>query len=106
MGGYVYIYAGNLSGLIKAQGHVTARDRLFQKHISRLFAQGRLTELAGDKAKELDVRMRTIGLHRNAIKHARILNRENREMPQDFADGVNQFEVPNPDKKADRDEEI
>ena len=89
--GMPYIYADNLSDLIKVQGYVTAQDRLFQMHIFRLFAQGRLTELAGDKAQELDVRMRTIGLHRNAIKHAKILNLENRDMLQDFADGVNQF---------------
>lgn len=35
--------------------------------------------------------MRTIGLHRNAIKHARILNRDSREFLQAFADGVNQY---------------
>ena len=89
--GMPYIYASNLSDLIKVQGYVTAQDRLFQMHLTRLFAEGRLTELAGGIAKELDVRMRTIGLYRNAVKHAKILDRENREMLQAFADGVNQF---------------
>jgi len=89
--GMPYIFAENLPDLIKVQGYVTAQDRLFQMHLSRLFAEGRLTELAGEKAKALDTRMRTIGLHRNAIKHAGILNRRNREILQAFADGVNQY---------------
>lgn len=89
--GMPYIFAKNMTDLLRVQGYVTAQDRLFQMHLSRLFAQGRLTELAGDKAKGLDIRMRTIGLHRNAIRHAKILNRENREFLQAFADGVNQY---------------
>ena len=95
--GTPYIYASNLSDLIKVQGYVTAQDRLFQMHLSRLFAEGRLTELAGDLARDLDVRMRTIGLHRNAVKHARILNQENRALLQAFADGVNQYIEANKD---------
>ena len=89
--GMPYIYAENLPDLLKVQGYVTAQDRLFQMHISRLFAEGRLTELAGDIARDLDVRMRTIGLHRAAIKHTQILNKDTREQFQAFADGVNQF---------------
>lgn len=41
--------------------------------------------------------MRTIGLHRNAIRHAGILNRENRAILQAFADGVNQYLAANSD---------
>ena len=89
--GMPYIYAENLSDLIKVQGYVTAQDRLFQMHLTRLFAEGRLSEFAGEATKDLDTQMRTIGLHRNARKHAKILNRESRETMQAFADGVNQF---------------
>jgi len=96
--GMPYIFAENLLDLIKVQGYVTAQDRLFQMHLSRLFAEGRLTELAGEKARALDVRMRTIGLHRNAVKHAGILNQENRAMLMAFADGVNQYLEANSDK--------
>jgi len=95
--GMPYIYAENLLDLIRVQGYVTAQDRMFQMHLSRLFAEGRLTELAGEKAKALDTRMRTIGLHRNASKHTRILNRANREILQAFADGVNQYLKANSD---------
>ena len=89
--GMPYIYAENMSDLMKVQGYVTAQDRLFQMHMYRLFAEGRLTEFVGDAAKSLDIRMRTIGLHRNAITHAKILNKENRESLQAYTDGVNQY---------------
>lgn len=89
--GMPYIYAANVLDLIKVQGYVTAQDRLFQMHLTRLFAEGRLSEFAGDVTRDLDVRMRTIGLHRNAQKHTTLLNRENRDIMQAFADGVNQF---------------
>jgi penicillin amidase len=46
--------------------------------MTRLFASGRIAELAGEKARGLDVRMRTLGFYRNAKKHAALLNNENR----------------------------
>ena len=57
--GMAYIYARNLEDLYIAQGYTAAQDRLFQMELTRLFASGRIAELAGDKAKSLDVRMRT-----------------------------------------------
>ena len=64
--GMAYIYAGNMEDLLLAQGFVTAQDRLFQMELTRLFASGRIGELAGEKARGLDVRMRTLGFYRNA----------------------------------------
>jgi len=72
--GMAYIYAKNLHDAIMAQGFVTAQDRLFQMQLNRLFAEGRISELAGEKAKALDVRMRTIGLRRIAEKQAVMLD--------------------------------
>lgn len=89
--GMPYVYADNYLDLIKAQGFVTAQDRLFQMQLTRMFAEGRLTELAGEKTKPLDVRARTMGYARNARKHAKLLNAETREFLQAYADGVNAF---------------
>ncbi len=55
--GMAYVYAGNLPDALMAQGFVTAQDRLFQMQLTRLLAQGRISELAGEKAKSLDIRM-------------------------------------------------
>ena len=89
--GMAYIYAQNLHDAIMAQGFVTAQDRLFQMQLTRLFAQGRICELAGEKARALDTRMRTIGFHRMAKKQAAILNRQTYDYFQWYVDGVNGF---------------
>ena len=89
--GMAYIYAENLHDAIMAQGFVTAQDRLFQMQLTRLFAQGRISELAGEKGRALDIRMRTIGLHNIAKKQAAVLNRETRDFFQWYVDGVNSF---------------
>ncbi|MEA3361285.1 MAG: penicillin acylase family protein [Thermodesulfobacteriota bacterium] len=89
--GMAYIYADNIHDAIMAQGFVTAQDRLFQMELTRLFASGRIAELAGEKGKNIDIRMRTIGFYRNAKKHEKILNPETRMFFQDYAKGVNAY---------------
>ncbi|MEJ2717844.1 MAG: penicillin acylase family protein [Deltaproteobacteria bacterium] len=89
--GMAYIRARNLDDAIMAQGFVTAQDRLFQMQLTRLLAQGRIAELAGDRARSLDIMMRTIGIHRNAKKHAAILDEKTRHFFQQYVDGVNAF---------------
>ena len=89
--GMAYIYARNLEDLSIAQGFIAAQDRLFQMELTRLFASGRIAELAGEKAKGIDVRMRTLGFYRNAKKHAALLSNETRTFLQKYVDGVNAF---------------
>ena len=60
--GMPYIYAKNIDDLITAQGFVTAQDRLFVMEVIKLLVKGRLSELGGDKTRELDIRSRTIGI--------------------------------------------
>ena len=64
--GMAYIYAQSGHDATMAQGFVTAQDRLFQMELLRLLSCGRMSELAGDAAKHLDIRSRTIGFYRNA----------------------------------------
>jgi penicillin amidase len=89
--GMAYIYARNAQDLFMAQGFVTAQDRLFQMELTRLFASGRIAELAGEKALGLDIRMRTLGFHRNAEKHAKLLNDKTLLMLKSYVRGVNAF---------------
>ncbi len=49
--GMAYIYAQNPEDLFLSQGFVTAQDRLFQMELTKLFASGRISELAGEKAR-------------------------------------------------------
>ncbi len=89
--GMPYIHADSMRDAIFGQGFVTAQDRLFQIQLMRLQAEGRLTELAGEQAMELDVRSRTIGIARAAQQHAEILDDQSREVFQAYVDGINAF---------------
>lgn len=89
--GMAYIYAESLRDGIMAQGFIVAQDRLFQMELTRRFAQGRISEFAGEKAFNLDRRMRTLGFHRNAKKYAQGLSDESREFLQAFIDGLNSY---------------
>jgi penicillin amidase len=89
--GMAYIYAQNIQDAIMAQGFVSAQDRLFQMELTRLFASGRISELAGEQGKAIDTRMRTIGFYRNAERHAKLLNSKARLFFQKYLDGVNAY---------------
>lgn len=89
--GMPYVHAQNIDDAIIAYGFVTAQDRLFQMELTKLFASGRLCELAGEKARDIDIRNRTIGFYRNAIKQAAILNRDSRRYLQNYVDGINAY---------------
>jgi penicillin amidase len=89
--GMAYIYAQNTDDAVMAHGFVTAQDRLFQMEVTRRFAQGRICELAGEKARALDIRMRTIGFFRNAKQQAGILAPDDRRLLQRYVDGVNAY---------------
>ena len=89
--GMAYIYALDLGDLSMAQGFVTAQDRLFQMELTKLFASGRISELVGEKARDLDIRMRTLGFHRYARKHAELLCDKTRMLIQKYVNGVNAF---------------
>ena len=89
--GMAFVRAENLSDALKAQGFVTAQDRLFQMQLTRLLAQGRISELVGESGRERDILYRTIGLHRIAQRHAKILEPQSRAFFQDYIDGINVF---------------
>ncbi len=89
--GMPYIYAQNNLDAFRALGFVTAQDRLFQMTLTRLFASGRICELAGEKAIALDTRMRTIGFLRQAQKHAGLLDPSEKKLWQAYVDGINAY---------------
>ncbi|MBP1742009.1 MAG: penicillin amidase [Deltaproteobacteria bacterium] len=89
--GMAHIYAQDMHDAVMAQGFVTAQDRLFQMELTRLVATGRICEMAGEEARPLAIRMKTIGFLRNARKHAALLEPETRSFFQKYLDGVNAF---------------
>lgn len=89
--GMAYVHAQNTDDAVMAQGFVTAQDRLFQMQLTRLVIQGRVCEFAGPVARNLDIRMRTIGLYRMAEKQASILDDKTRAFFQNYVNGINAF---------------
>ncbi len=89
--GMAYIYADSLDDAMRALGYVTAQDRLFQMTLTRLFAQGRISELAGEIASGLDIRHRTLGFHRQAAVLAENLAPEDRRLLENYIAGINAY---------------
>ena len=89
--GMAYIYAKNPDDAFLALGFITAQDRLFQMELIRLFATGRIGEMIGERGEPVDIRMRTIGFHRHAQRHAGILDPQTKLSIQKYVDGVNVY---------------
>jgi penicillin amidase len=89
--GMAYIYARRPEDAMVAYGFTAAQDRLFQMELTRLFATGRISEMIGEKGEALDTRMRTIGFHRHARRHAAILEPGTKNLVQKYLDGINAF---------------
>jgi penicillin amidase len=89
--GMAYIYAQNEEDAMIAYGFTVAQDRLFQMELTRIFATGRISEMIGEKGEATDTRMRTIGFHRHAKRHAAILEPGTKNLMQKYLDGVNFF---------------
>lgn len=89
--GMAYIHATTLDDAMRALGYIAAQDRLFQMTLTRLFAQGRISELVGDMAKGLDIRHRTLGFHRQAEVLAENLAPEDRRLLENYIAGINAY---------------
>lgn len=86
-----HIFAANEYDLYFAQGFLTARDRLWQMDFQTRYAAGRLSEVVGKKALELDRYQRRIGMTYGAENMIKELERhpEIKRCVQAYADGVN-----------------
>ena len=89
--GIPHIFANNEDDLFYAMGYVVAQDRLWQMDISRQIAQGKLSEIFGEKTIETDRLSRTIGFYPMAEKIAQQLSSESKNMLLKYAAGVNAF---------------
>jgi penicillin amidase len=88
-----HIFARSEADAYRALGYVVARDRLFQLYVQTLAASGRLTELGGAAALDLDREMRRLGLPRAAERRAAAAADTSlgMRMARAYADGVNAY---------------
>lgn len=88
-----HIFAQNEHDLFLAQGYVTARDRLWEMDIQTRSAAGRLAEVVGEKALDMDRYHRRIGMvygAENALKGI-MKDPAMRGMIEAYTTGVNSY---------------
>ena len=88
-----HIFADNNYDLYFAQGYITAKDRLWQMDFQTRFASGRLSEVVGPKAIELDRYQRRMGMTfgaENMIKAMRN-DPEIKEITDAYTAGINAY---------------
>ena len=88
-----HIFASTEEDAYRALGYVVARDRLFQLYIQTMAATGRLTELAGRRAIDLDREARGLGLPRSAERKLAAMGDTSAfmKLAVAYADGVNAY---------------
>jgi penicillin amidase len=88
-----HIFAKNDHDLYFAQGYLTAKDRLWQMDFQTRFASGRLSEVVGPKAIELDRYQRRMGMSFGAENMIEIAMKdpETNVIMNAYAAGVNAY---------------
>jgi len=92
--GIPHIYGDDVNDMVKVQGYVTARDRIFQMHTLRAAASGRLAEFSGGGALSGDLFLRLIKLRKTAEAMAARTETRDPELyaaMEAYAEGVNVF---------------
>lgn len=89
--GVPHIYAQNEDDLYFAQGYIHAQERLWQMELNRRIGSGRLSEIVGSIALEVDRFSRRLGMHRSAAAEVERLSAHNRRILDAYSRGVNTF---------------
>ncbi|MBU4489738.1 MAG: penicillin acylase family protein [Actinobacteria bacterium] len=87
--GIPHVTARNDSDAYRALGYVMAQDRMVQMESMLRVAQGRLSEVVGTMAVDVDRFMRTIGIGRIGRDLVGSLEPESLDCLQSFCDGIN-----------------
>lgn len=90
------LHAVGWADLMRVQGYLVARDRLFQMDLMRRKADGRLAELVGANLVPMDRLHRIYGFRDVAAQAVGTLPREERADLEAYAEGVNAFITSHP----------
>jgi len=85
------IKANNSEDLTFATGYVMASDRLAQMYSMALLAQGRLSEMAGPVALDMDKYMRTLGINQIVEQKYSTTDESVKQLLESFSRGVNAY---------------
>jgi penicillin G amidase len=89
--GIPYIFADSYADLIRAQGFISAQDRIVLLETYRRVVSGRLAQLLGEGALNSDIRSRVAGYYRAAERHAPLLSDSATEFLRWYVQGVNAY---------------
>ncbi|MCG8588595.1 MAG: penicillin acylase family protein [Proteobacteria bacterium] len=89
--GVRHLFAESDLDLVRVQGYVHARDRLWQMDLTRREVDGTRAELLGIGEIAGDIQIRVIGLARAASRTEAELTDDERLVLQTYADGVNAY---------------
>lgn len=91
--GIPHIFAENEHDLYFAQGYITAKDRLWQMDFQTRFASGRLSEVVGEKAIELDRYQRRMGMvyGAEAMLKETLADPKSKVIAEAYAQGINAY---------------
>lgn len=87
--GVPHITAEHMTDLFRAQGYLTASDRLWSMDALRRLAGGRIAEALGARYQRWDNHIRTVGLHRAAKASLECYTPEEQALLAAYAEGVN-----------------
>ena len=94
--GIPHIFAKSEADGWFALGYAHAQDRLWQMEFQRRVAEGRLSEFLGERAYEVDLLMRTLGIARQAERVVARLDPDTRRNLEAYAAGINAFLASDP----------
>ena len=86
-----FVLRQNATDLTFGVGYAMSEDRLAQMVSMNLLARGRLSEMAGEVALDMDIYMRTLGVPQIIEERYKSLSPELKEYLQSYADGVNAY---------------
>ncbi|WP_040401532.1 penicillin acylase family protein, partial [Cecembia lonarensis] len=89
-----HVFAKNEEDLFRVQGYVTAQHRLWQMEFQTMAAAGRIAEIVGPVAIELDRMTRRKGLAysaEQAVQYIKNNDQETFKLVEAYSDGVNQY---------------
>lgn len=87
--GIPQIWAQNDRDMYFALGWLHASERLFQMELVRRLVAGKLSEIFGEVAYEVDLKQRRIGFARKARRDMANLQPETRQILRAYCDGIN-----------------
>lgn len=98
--GVPHVVAPTEADMFFAQGYVHAQDRLWQMDVARRVGRGRLAEVVGQEAIDIDVFMRAIDMAGIARQQMKNVSKTTRSILDAYTRGVNAYIRENKDRLA------